>query len=335
MLGLGEAYVQGFWECDALDQLFDRLLRAEVCRVFRRHPLTVLIHLRALLFNAQTAAGAFRNGRAHYNLGNDLFEATLDRRMAYSCGYWRDATTLDDAQEAKLDLVCTKLGLKPGMTLLDIGSGWGSLVKFAAERYGVRAVGVTVSEEQARFTRQSCRGLDVEIRIADYRSIDERFDRIASVGMFEHVGPKNYATFMRVAERCLGEGGLFLLHTFASRDSFPDRDRSEVHWINRYIFPGLVVPSMGQIGSAVEGRFIVEDVENFGADYDPTLMAWNERFSANWPTIRPKYGDEFERLWRYYLLSCAGAFRSRRYQVWQFVLSREGVPGGYRRDAMH
>jgi cyclopropane-fatty-acyl-phospholipid synthase len=257
----------------------------------------------------------------------------LDRRLAYSCGYWRSASNLDDAQEAKLDLVCRKLGLRPGMRLLDIGCGWGSLVRHATERYGVRAVGVTVSDEQVAYARDACRGLDVEVRLQDYRELNEEFDRIASIGMFEHVGPKNYRAFMCVARRCLAEDGLFLLHTIGTRDSFPNLTRSELDWVERNIFPGAVMQSMKQIGAALDGVFVTEDLENFGADYAPTLMAWHANFEEAWSILAPRYGERFRRMWRYYLLTCAGAFRARAYQVWQLALSPRGMTGCFSRPS--
>ena len=329
MIGLGESYMNGWWDCDAIDQMFDRAVRAGAPALFRHHPRVILGWLGALLRNGQTRRASARDISAHYDLGYELFSKTLDRRMAYSCGYWRDAHTLDEAQEAKLELVCQKLGLEPGMRVLDIGCGWGSFVKYAVERHGVRAVGVTLSHDQAEHDRALCKGLDVEILLKDYRAITGRFDRIASIGMFEHVGPKNYRTFMDVARRSLADDGLFLLHTFATRDSFPSRIHSEVDWINRRIFPGLVTPSMAQIGRALDGRFVIEDVENFGADYDPTLMAWCANFDRAWPELSAHYDERFRRMWRYYLLQCAGAFRARGYQVWQLLLSKHGAPGGF------
>jgi len=329
LTGLGEAYINGWWECDAIDNLFCRLLRASIPALFRNHPHVVRTHLLAALFNQQTPPASKRQIHAHYDTGADVFSRILDPRMTYSCGYWRDASTLAEAQEQKLDLVCRKLGLKPGMRVLDIGCGWGSWVKFAAERYGVHAVGVTLSREQAAFARQNCAELNVEIKLQDYRTLEGRFDRIASIGMFEHVGPKNYVHYMDVARRCLDDDGLFVLHTFAAGDRMGRRNHSEVEWINRHIFPGLVVPSLGQIGRAIDGRFVVEDLHNFGADYDPTLLAWHENFEQAWPALRSHYDERFRRIWRYYLLSCAGAFRSRVYQVWQLVLTKSGVPGGY------
>jgi cyclopropane-fatty-acyl-phospholipid synthase len=330
LVGLGDAYVDGWWDCDRLDELFARALRADLGRYFRLGPGVLLAWARARLMNLQRVGPARRNAERHYNLGLDLFRAMLDRRMTYSCGYWRGARTLDEAQEAKLDLVCRKIGLRPGQSVLDIGFGWGSLAGYAAERYGARVTGITVSSDQAEEARRRCAGLDVEIRLQDYRGVRGRFDHVVSIGMFEHVGAKNHGAYMRAAARCLAPDGLFLLHTFGTRRSHPDVRDSEVRWVEKRVFPGMAVPSAGQIGRALDGVFVVEDVENFGADYDPTLMAWHENFERAWPDLREKYGERFRRLWRYYLLQCAGAFRSRKYQVWQFVLSPSGVPGGYR-----
>jgi len=329
LVGLGDAYIDGWWECEALDEMFCRLLQIGAQHVFRNHPRVILRALGALVFNQQMPRAAARYIHAHYDLGYELFSRTLDQRMVYSCAYWDNAKTLDEAQEAKLDLVCKKLQLERGMTVLDIGCGWGSWVRFAAEHYGVRAVGITLSSDQAEFARTNCKGLDIEIRIQDYRTVRETFDRIASIGMFEHVGPKNYRAFFDIAHSTLRDDGLFLLHTFATRDPFPNRSHCEVDWINKHIFPGLVVPSMGQIGRAVDRRFVIEDVHNFGADYDATLLAWAENVERHWTQLRDKYDERFHRMWRYYLLTCAGAFRSRAYQVWQMVLSKNGVIGGY------
>jgi cyclopropane-fatty-acyl-phospholipid synthase len=329
LLGFGEAYVDGWWDCDALDQLFDRALRASLSD---RVPITrhaVAAYLQHTLFNLQRPGLARRNVEAHYHLGTDLFRATLDERMVYTCAYWKDTNSLAAAQEAKLDLVCRKVGLRPGQRILDIGCGWGGFAKFAAERYGVNVVGVNISSEQIKFATESCKGLPVEFRLQDYRMIDEKFDHIVSIGCVEHVGPKNLRTFMQTVHRCLRDDGLCLLHFFAGQRSVPTLADTEVIWINKYIFPGLVVPSLAQVGADVEGLFVTEDLHNIGSHYDPTLMAWFQNFQRNWPTIEKAYGPRFYRIWKYYLLSCAGAFRSRKYQLWQFIFSKKGVHGGY------
>jgi cyclopropane-fatty-acyl-phospholipid synthase len=325
-LGLGEAYMDGWWDVEELDEFFHRLLRSGAEEEVQ--PLRLMLHsLRARLLNLQTARRSWRVGEAHYDLGNDFYEAMLDSRMTYTCGYWKDADNLDEAQAAKLDLICRKLDLRPGLRLLDIGCGWGSLMQYAAKHYGVECVGVTISREQAALGEERCKGLPVEFRIEDYRDLEERFDRIASVGMFEHVGRKNHQTFMDVAERCLDDDGLFLLHSIGKNrtDTTPDP------WIDKYIFPNGDLPSLAQIANATEHLFVTEDLHNFGADYDRTLLAWHANFEAAWPRFRERYGERFRRMWRYYLLSCAGAFRARDIQLWQLVYSKRGVPGGYRR----
>jgi cyclopropane-fatty-acyl-phospholipid synthase len=285
-----------------------------------------VLWLAAVSSNPQSTRRAFRIGRHHYDIGNELYERMLDRRMIYSCGYWREATDLDAAQEAKLDLVCRKLELAPGMRVLDIGCGWGGTARFMAERCGVEVVGITVSEEQVRVGRQVCQGLPVEIRLQDYRSVDESFDRVVSIGMFEHVGRRNYTTYMRQVRRCLKGDGLFLLHTIGGNRSVAANDP----WIDRYIFPNSMLPSARQITQAAEGLFVLEDWHSFGADYDRTLVAWWSNLQARWPEIEDRYEPRFYRMWKYYLLSCAGSFRARSSQLWQIVLSPRGVAGGYR-----
>lgn len=329
LVGLGETYADGLWDCDALDQMMTRCLRVDLPARLRFARPVVARFFREHVFNLQTTRGAWRNGESHYNLGNDLFENMLDHRLTYSCAYWNAARTLDEAQEHKLELICRKLGLQKGMRVLDIGSGWGCFVGYAAERFGCEMVGVTVSQQQAEYSRRRYEGLPIEIRLMDYRSLDERFDRVVSIGMFEHVGPKNYQTFMRVVDRCLAHDGLALLHFIATQRPWPNRLDSEMHWLAKHIFPGGAIPSLGQVGTALDGRFVTEDLHNFGADYDRTLMAWYANFEHNWPALRKTYDEHFHRVWKYYLLTCAGAFRSRKYQVWQFVLSSSGVPGGY------
>jgi cyclopropane-fatty-acyl-phospholipid synthase len=323
-LGLGEAYMDGWWDCPELDSFFTKILRARLDDHAHnvRHSLHIL---HGLFSNMQTKARAWIVGQRHYDLGNRLYECMLDSRMTYTCGYWRNAQTLDQAQEHKLDLVCRKLNLQSGQRVLDIGCGWGSFAKFAAQRYGVQVVGLTISREQAELARQSCAGLPVEIRLQDYREISEPFDHIVSLGMFEHVGWKNYRTYLQVVHRCLRDSGLFLLHTIGSNRTVYGTDP----WIDKYIFPNGSLPSTAQIGRASEGLFVTEDWHNFGADYDKTLMAWHANFDAAWPQLSEQFDERFYRMWCYYLLACAGTFRARKTQLWQIVLSKHGVPGGY------
>jgi cyclopropane-fatty-acyl-phospholipid synthase len=324
-LGLGESYMDGWWDCERLDIFFHNAIRAGLERQLPHHLKDTLRVAAARLVNLQSKKRAWIVGKEHYDLGNDLFSRMLDEHMQYSCGYWKDATTLSDAQNAKLKMICDKLHLEPGMTLLDIGCGWGGLAEFAARNYGVAVHGVTISAEQQKMAQERCTGLNVNIALQDYRELDMQFDRIVSVGMFEHVGPKNYATYFDVADRNLKSDGIFLLHTIGSNKTFNGVDP----WIDKYIFPNGCLPSVRQIADASEGHFVMEDWHNFGADYDKTLMAWHERFNNFWPEIADNYSERFKRMFSYYLNACAGAFRARDIQLWQVVFTR-GVENGLR-----
>jgi len=331
-LGFGEAYMDGWWEVKKLDELCYKILGASLEDKVKS--MNYLVHyLEAILINTGKKSKAFEVGVKHYDLGNTLFQKMLDKRMAYSCGYWKEATTLDEAQEAKLDLICRKLNLKPGMKVLDIGCGWGSFCKYAAEKYDVEAVGITVSKEQVEYATLDCKGLNVQIRLLDYRDLNNEalfghnmlFDRVVSVGMFEHVVYKNYKTFMTTVHSKLKENGLFLLHTIGANKSVVTSDA----WSNKYIFPNSHVPSIKQIGGAIENLFVMEDWHSFGAYYDKTLMAWFENFDRSWEELKSDYDERFYLMWKFYLLSAAGSFRARNVQLWQIVLSKNGVYQGY------
>lgn len=325
-LGLGESYMDGWWECDRLDIFFQKVLHAGLENQLPHHIKDTLRVAAARLTNLQSKKRAWIVGKEHYDLGNDLFSLMLDPYMQYSCGYWKDATTLKQAQEAKLKLICEKLQLKPGMTLLDIGCGWGGLAAYAAKHYGVSVEGVTISAEQQKLAQERCKDLDVKILLQDYRDLDSQYDRIVSVGMFEHVGPKNYQTYFNVVARNLKPDGLFLLHTIGANETNMNVDP----WINKYIFPNGCLPSIKHIATTSEGKFVMEDWHNIGADYDRTLMAWYERFVQNWPKLEHNYSQRFFRMFSYYLNACAGAFRARDIQLWQVVFSPRGAEGGLR-----
>ena len=324
-MALGESYMDGWWDCPALDQFFDRILKIRLDRKVKKSMNALLCGAKSALTCSPGRFRAFVIGRHHYDIGNELFSIMLDKWMNYSCGYWKDAANLDEAQESKMDLICRKLQLKPGMRVLDIGCGWGGLAAYAARQYGVHAVGITVSREQVKLARQRCAGLPVDIELMDYRDMKGTFDRIVSVGMFEHVGARRYRTFMGTVRRCLAPDGLFLLHTIAGNRSV----RSSDPWISRYIFPNSMLPSSRQISAAAEKQLVLEDWHSFGPDYDPTLLAWYHNFTANWSRIKHAYSGQFFRMWTYYLLLCAGAFRARRNQLWQIVFSRDGARPGY------
>ena len=324
-MALGESYMDGWWDCEALDQFFDRIMKFRLDRRAKKSPKTLWCGIKALCTSSPGRWRAFDIGRHHYDIGNDLFAVMLDKWMNYSCAYWQDARSLDEAQESKMDLICRKLNLQSGMRLLDIGCGWGGLAAYAAERYGVEVLGITVSREQQRIARQRCQGLPVSIELMDYRKLKGTFDCIVSVGMFEHVGILRYRTFMHTVRRCLTRDGLFLLHTIAGNRSVRRCDP----WISKYIFPNSMLPSSRQISAKAEKLLFLEDWHSFGPDYDLTLMAWYRNFLENWPRIKRAYDERFFRMWTYYLLCSAGAFRARRNQLWQIVFSRDGVRPKY------
>ncbi len=324
-LGLGESYMEGWWDAEALDEMIFRVLRAKVDEKVKQKFSLLLKLSAAKLINLQSKRRAFIIGKRHYDIGNDLFQNMLDKRLNYSCAYWENAQNLDEAQENKLELICCKLGLKPGMRVLDIGCGWGAFGKYAAEKYQVEVVGFTVSKEQVELGKKLCKGLPVEFRLMDYRDIDGEFDRIVSIGMIEHVGYKNYKTFFEVASRVLKDDGLFLLHTIGNNKS----KKSINLWTHKYIFPNGMLPSIAQLGKAMEKLFVMEDWHSFGTNYDKTLMAWYRNFNDNWNELKDEYPDPFYRMWKYYLLSSAGSFRARGIQLWQIVLSKNGLLNGY------
>jgi cyclopropane-fatty-acyl-phospholipid synthase len=324
-LGAGESYMDGWWDCDQLDEMLTRVLRADI-EAHLHSPRSVLLALTAHLINMQSRRRAFKVGKQHYDLGDDLYERMLDARMIYTCGYWQNMHSLDAAQEAKLDLVARKVNLKPGMRVLDIGCGWGGAAQFMAECYGASVTGVTVSKNQQQTAQRRCAGLPVEIRLQDYRSTTGTFDAIYSLGMFEHVGVRNYRTYLAKARELLRSDGLLLLHTIGSNRSSMATDP----WIEKYIFPNGQLPSLAQIAHAAEGLWVIEDFHSFGVDYDRTLMAWSGNFERHWPEIASRYGERFRRMWHFWLMASAANFRARKTQLWQIVLSPRGVAGGYR-----
>ena len=320
-LGFGESYMDGWWDCNALDEMCCRAIRARLEERVPVNPHTALAFASSFLFNLQTRRRSRLVGKRHYDVGNDLFECMLDPSMQYSCAWFRDTNDLAQAQREKMDLICRKLGLEKGMSLLDIGCGWGGLARHAAEHYGCRVVGITISEEQRRYGAELSRGLPVEIRLQDYREISEQFDRVVSVGMLEHVGPKNYRKYMRKVFETLRPGGVFVCQSIAANFSslYPDP------WVARYIFPNSMLPSAAQVSKATENLLILEDVQNLGGDYEKTLKAWESNFRRSWHRLASRYGETFYRMWRFYLLCCAGAFRARSLQLFQFVFSKGGT----------
>ncbi len=322
-LALGESYMDGWWDCKDLDQFFFKLLYARLDRKFTMHQLGVL--LRSKLFNLQNRKHSKKVAKVHYDLGNDFYKAMLDKNMQYTCAYWKDAKNLNQAQEHKLDLICKKLKLKKGDKVLEIGCGWGGFARYAAKNYGCHVTAYNISKEQVKHAREWCKGLPVEIIHKDYREAKGKFDKIAAIGICEHIGYKNYKPLMKLVNKCLKNHGLFILHTIACDESTTTGEA----WLDKYIFPNGMLPSPKQITTAAEGYFVLEDWHNFGINYDKTLMAWYDNFNKNWPKFEKMYGKRFYRMWKYYLLCLAGSFRARNIQLWQIVYSKKGIPDGY------
>jgi cyclopropane-fatty-acyl-phospholipid synthase len=320
-LGVGETFVEGWWDCQALDQMIERVVRARVPdELSKSWPLRAQL-VKARLFNLQVAR-PFEVGERHYDVGNDLYEAMLGPRMVYTCAYYKDATTLDAAQEAKLDLVCRKIGLRPGMRILDLGCGWAGFASFAAERYGANVVGYTVSREQVAWAKEHYANLPVEIRLDDYRHATGSYDAVVSIGLLEHVGHKNHRAYMELAARCLAPGGIAFVHTIGGAGPRTQIDP----WFDKYVFPNAAIPTLGQLANAMQGVLVPEDVQNIGPHYDRTLMDWWANFDAAWPRLRARYGDTFYRVWKYYLLVSAAYFRTREHNLYQIVATPMGAP---------
>jgi len=328
-LGFGESYMDNAWDSERLDETLCKLLSARLDNKIKDFGKLRLLglFLRNVLFNRQSRKRAFQVGEHHYDIGNDVYAAMLDPTMSYSCGYWKDAENLEQAQLAKLRLICDKLELKSGERLLDIGCGWGGLARFAARNYGVEVTGITVSKEQQHFAQKRCADLPISIKLMDYRDLSGRFDKVVSVGMFEHVGPKNYPAYFATVGRVMVADGLFLLHTIGDYDR---PHASEDPWIDKYIFPNGHVPSLQEISKPIEHDFVLDDWHNFGQDYDATLMAWWKNFDLAWPRFADRYDERFYRMFKFYLNACASYFRSRQGQLWQLVLSKYGRREIYR-----
>jgi cyclopropane-fatty-acyl-phospholipid synthase len=327
-LGFGESYMDGWWESrGGLDQTIERVCRARLRDHVKENWILVAHAVKARVMNLQKSR-AYEIAHKHYDIGNDLYEAMLDKRMLYTCAYWDNAKTLEEAQDAKLELVCQKIGIRKGMRILDLGCGWGGFAAYAAEKYGAIVTGYTVAAEQVKWAKEKYAHLSVDIRHEDYRNATGVYDAVVSIGLMEHVGPKNYRSYMELVDRCLAPNGVGFVHSIIG-------NRVSAHiepWFDKYIFPNAVLPTPWTLMAATEKLFVIEDVHNIGEHYDPTLMAWWERFDAAWPKLEEKYGKQFYRMWKYYLLGCAGGFRARETQLMQFVFTRVGTkqPRGVR-----
>jgi len=323
-LGLGESYMNGWWDAEQLDQFFDKILRANIDKAVK--PWNYFItYLNSVIINRQTRKGSRRVAEQHYDLSAKLYESFLDPYNQYTCAYFKDTENLNEAQEKKLDLICRKLQLTSEDKVLDIGCGWGGFAKYAAEHYQCHVTGISISKEQIQYARKFTKGLPVDIEEMDYRDIKGIYNKVLICGMMEHVGYKNYKTLFSKVHHCLSDTGLFLLHSIGGDESVTNTDP----WIDKYIFPNSMIPSVNQISKAFEGIFVMEDWQNLSAHYYKTLMAWYQNFIMNWDSIKADYDEKFFLMWKYYLLSCAGTFSARKNQLWQIVFSKNGVPDGY------
>jgi cyclopropane-fatty-acyl-phospholipid synthase len=323
-IGLGESYMDEWWECDELNLFIEKLLRVDIKKKIQGSLRMKLLTLQALVTNMQSRARAKQVAEAHYDIGNDLYEVMLCKRMVYTCGYWKNAKNLAEAQEAKLELICKKAGLQPGMRVLDLGCGFGGFAMYAAEKHGVDVLGVTISTEQQKWGAATAKkkGLDkVELRLQDYRTVGGKFDRVVSIGMMEHVGWRNHRHLMEVVHRCLHRDGIAVIHTIGSNEN----QKHGIPFFEKHIFPNAASPSIAQLGNAMENLFVLEDVHNIGPDYGPTCIAWWKNFEAGYHTLdQKKYDRRFWRMWRFYLLAAAGAVQARESQLWHLVLTHIG-----------
>ncbi|HYA12823.1 MAG TPA: cyclopropane fatty acyl phospholipid synthase [Syntrophales bacterium] len=321
-LGLGESYMEGWWDCQQLDEFICKILTASLDTKIKDGFKFLIPTLTAAIFNLQSKMRSRIVAERHYDLDNELFMSFLDPYNQYSCAYFDGTEDLNEAQQKKIELICKKINLVKGDHILDVGCGWGGFAKYIAEHYDCKVTAVNISEKQISYARESCKGLPVEILKCDYRDLQGLFDKIVSIGMFEHVGQKNYKTFMKAVHRYLKDDGIFLLQTIGGNESLIQCDP----WINKYIFPNSMLPSITQIGKSIEWLFVMEDLHNLGPHYEKTLMAWHKNFQEAWTKLKIRYDDKFKRMWEYYLLSCAGAFRARCNQLWQIVLTKYGTP---------
>jgi len=305
------------FDCDDISEYFKR-----VARMPNRYT-QILFDKVAMARNQQTMGMSLRVAQEHYDLGNDLYQVMLDKTMNYTCGLWYPETkTLEEAQINKMDIVGRKLKLKPGMKVLDLGCGFGGAAKYMAEKFGVSVTAYNISKEQVAYARESCKGLDVEIKLEDYRNATGQYDAVYSIGLFEHVGHRNYRGYFKVVERCLKPEGLALVHAI----TIADHQTQTEAWLTKFIFPGGELPHVKDYLTANENLLVVEDLQSFAKSYAKTLRCWRNNFRKNWDSIEKNYkgrfGGRFYRMYDYYLAFCEGLFKERSGQLHQVVYSK-------------
>jgi cyclopropane-fatty-acyl-phospholipid synthase len=331
-LGIAEGYMHGKIDVDPLP-LFLSLLNDTSIGTRRKEKFDVLgmvigaieapTQMMGWLFNLQTKELSSRVTKQHYDAGNDLYEVMLGPSMSYTCAYWKDAENLDQAQEAKFNLIMRKLELQPGMKVADLGMGWGTAAAYMHKHGKVNVTGVSLSEKQVEWAQNNLVKDGLRFIWSDYREHCEdpdivgTYDRIYSIGMFEHIGPKNYEPFFKCIKALLKPDGLAVVHTIGEPDFVAASDQ----FLEKYIFPGAVIPTLPMATKAFEHHFILEDFQNFGHDYSKTLAAWHVNSLKFFRENPNAYSPEFQRMWEYYLKMCEALFELRINQLWHFVLS--------------
>ena len=340
-LAVGEAYVDRTLtiENDDLHAFLELAIRniARQGQPWFRRPLVALRHMGRHLQQFNPVRRSRQNVAHHYDLSGELYDLFLDADRQYSCGYFaRPGMTLDEAQEAKKQHIAAKLRIEPGMKVLDIGCGWGGMGLTLARDHGAEVLGVTLSREQHAMAvaRAEKAGLADKARfeLMDYRDVRGQFDRVVSVGMFEHVGVPHYREYFRNVRDRLTEDGIALIHTIGRCDA----PSTTSPWITKYIFPGGYVPSMSEALRAIETQDIfTTDIEVWRLHYAETLRHWHDRFVANIDKARALYDDRFCRMWRYYLVACEQTFRFNKQVVFQFQLAPKQANVPLTRDYLY
>ena len=320
-LALGEAYMDGDIEIEGdLEEVLDEIFKCQGEFKTNYHAL------KKLLYTSTSKKNQKEEVCSHYNIGNDFYSLWLDPTLSYSCAYFENGTeTLEEAQHKKVDHILKKLNLREGMSLLDIGCGWGFLLIEAAKKYKVHGVGITLSEEQQRAFQERIKkeGLEayLKVELMDYRELRTsgfKFDRVVSVGMIEHVGRDNYDLFFKSVDAVLKEQGVFLLHFISGYGEYPGDA-----WIKKYIFPGGVIPSLREIISlSADYKYYVLDVESLRRHYVRTLLCWHEGFEKHLPEIEKMFDERFIRMWRMYLCSCAASFNNGVIDLHQILFTK-------------
>jgi cyclopropane-fatty-acyl-phospholipid synthase len=330
-LGFGESYTAGEWDADDLVALLELLLRNADEAAARHARVRRMVELRPRLHRRNGLLRSRRNIAYHYDLGNELFALMLDETMTYSCAVFeRPELTLAEAQRAKYARLCSLLDLGAGDHVLEIGCGWGGFAHYAAERHGCRVTGITISREQATAARDRTRGLPVEILEQDYRTVDGTFTKVVSIEMIEAIGADQFGTFFATIDRVLAPGGRAAVQAILVPEQRWERYRRTPDWIERYVFPGCLIPSLEALTSAAarHSRLGIYAVDEIGEHYAETLRRWRTSFHEGIDEVRRLgYDRRFERTWDFYLAFCEAAFRTRALRDAQLLLARPGAAG--------